>query len=429
MELHFGTIAHVRANPFESENSLEILEDGALLLDENGKIVGVGSRSGVTAVKAKHIDHGSAWILPGFIDGHIHFPQFYATASYGKELLDWLVNSIFPSEAKFADEAYASRTAKAFVKHLLASGTTTALVFGSQFPQATRALFEEAKAAGLRLLTGLTLMDMNGPESILIKPDRVIELSQSLIELVADEPRLDYVITPRFAPACSREMLSVCGDLVQRFPECYVQTHINESLGELDLVKRDFADFDHYLGVYDHFGLVGPKSVLAHSIYTLNSELELMVERGNSVCHCPASNLYLGSGLFSLENHVNHKIPVLIGTDVGAGTEFSIQSELSYVYKVQQMNHFRMDAAKLLYLGTLAGAEALHIADQTGSFTPGKDADFLIIDPSADAYLNERLKHCKTLEDQLFVLLNLGGPQLLTETVTLGKRRVGTHQG
>ena len=422
-QLHFGIIAHVTGSPFQKEGALEIIEDGALWLDDEGMIQELGPRKTVEprAGKAVRHDHGKAWILPGFVDGHIHFPQFYATAAHGRELLDWLNRSIFPNEARFADEQFATNIARRFVAHLLACGTTTALVFGSQFPHAMSALFDAAEKAGMRLISGLTLMDRFAPDEILTPAETVYEASARLIKRVEASPLLDYAVTPRFAISCTPELLAVCRSLLTDFPTTYMQTHINENAEEIRSVGELFPEHHHYLDVYDRAGLLCPRSVLAHGIHSSPEELAVMRDKKIAVCHCPASNLYLGSGLFSLKRHLDHEIPVLVGTDVGAGTNFSIIEELGYVYKVQQMDRFMLGAAELLYLGTLAGAEALHLQQRTGNLAPGKEADFVVLSTADDEYLDARLEYCPNREDQLFTLLNLGGPRHIRQTYVRGR--------
>ncbi len=421
-ELHLGTLAHVTGNPFTGKGKLEIIEQGALLLGNDGKIVAMGTRQQVHPPRdCRVLDHQDAWIIPGLVDGHIHFPQYHATAAFGVELLSWLQGSIFPAEARLADPQHATILAKAFVSKLLASGTTTALAFGSQFLHANQALFTEAKKQGLRLIAGMTMMDRNGPASLLVPPKDARQQAESLIALVANEPLLDYAVTPRFALSCSPAMLAECAALIRGHAGIHVQTHINENTEEVQATRQLFPKAAHYLDVYDSAGLLTDRTVLAHNIHPGENELQLLAARGSSVCHCPASNAYLGSGLFSLERHLQHGIPVLVGTDVGAGTNFSILRELAEVYKTQQLQRLRLGPDKLLYLGTLAGAEALHLQQRAGNFSLGKEADFLVLNANLDTYLGDRLAQIEQLEDRLFALLLLGTPEIIARTVVAGR--------
>lgn len=421
--LHLGKLAHLKANPCVDPEALEIVERGALLVGDDGRIQATGDRADLEdqAGIARRVDHGAAWLLPGLVDGHSHFPQYHVTAAAGSDLLDWLNRSVFPAESRFLDEDYAQATAAGFVGRLLACGTTTAMVFGSQFPGANLALFDAAKAAGLRLIAGMTVMDRAAPEVLLHTLDQAREGMEHLIAHVRDEPLLHYAVTPRFAPACSPALLELCGEIHRTHPDSYLQTHINESPAEIEWVARLFPERRDYLDAYQHYGLIGPRSILAHDIHVSDSQLERIADAGCGVCHCPGSNLYLGSGLFPLRRHQQRHIAVAVGTDIGAGTRFSLWQELAEVYKVQQVQGYRLGAAELLYLGTLGGAAVLRLDKETGNFETGKSADFLVLDPLGSRYLAERLDHCESHEDQLFCLLHLATEREVRATFVAGE--------
>ena len=422
--IHLGKLAHLRANPFEQPDALEIIESGALLVDGRGHIVRAGERKAIlsAAPEAVRVDHGEAWLIPGLVDGHIHFPQYYATAARAPQLLEWLERAIFPAEAAYADSALAELTARRFVRHLLACGTTTAMAFGSQFLEANLALFEAAKTAGLRLISGMTLMDRGAPQALLQTPQQAHAHAEILIAHCQNNPLLHYAITPRFALSCSEAMLEACGALLEAHPECYLQTHINESRDEIKAVAQAFPWSRDYLEVYERFGLILGRSVLAHNIHASDAELVRLTRVGCAVCHCPSSNLYLGSGLFPLGRHIQHGVGVAIGTDIGAGTRFSVWEEMAESYKIQQLQGLCLTAAELLYLGTLGGAKALRLDGETGNFAPGKSADFFVLGLEGDEYLSERLHRCENLADQLFCLLHLASARRVRATYVQGRR-------
>lgn len=425
--LHLGILAHLKADPFLTPDALETIENGALWIGADGRIVDYGERYPLLArvPNARIEDHGNAWLLPGLVDGHVHFPQYYATAAYGGQLLDWLAQSILPAETAYADPVFAQVAAAHFVRHLLACGTTTALVFGSQFFHANQALFQAAKTAGLRLIAGPTLMDMPAPgiPDCLLKPVRQAQAeAEALIAHCRDEPLLHYAITPRYALSCSPEMMAMCVDLLRAHPGSYLQTHINENHGEIQAVLGHFADARDYLEVYERFGLVTERTMLAHNIHASEAELARIAQARCAVCHCPSSNLYLGSGLFPLAKHVRHGIAVAVGTDIGAGTSFSVWRNLSDTYKIQQLQGHSLDAASLLYLGTLGGAKALRLEHETGNFAPGKSADFFVLAPAEDGYLAERLRRCDNLAEQLFCLLHLASEREVRASFVAGRK-------
>ncbi|MDD5035682.1 MAG: guanine deaminase [Methylococcaceae bacterium] len=426
--IYLGVLAHLRADPFESSDALEIIPSGALRVDEEGRIVQIGEKWQILAQtpEARCVDYGDGWLIPGLIDGHIHFPQYYATAAEGGQLLDWLAKSIFPQEAAYADVELAEDTARRFVHHLLACGTTTAMVFGSQFFHANLALFDAAARHGLRLIAGTTLMDRASP----LIPESLLQPSvaqaradaETLIARCRADSLLHYALTPRWALSCTAEMMEMCADLLRAHPETYLQTHINENRSEIEAVMRHFSQCRDYLEVYQRFGLIGERTMLAHNIHASDGELVRLAQAQCAVCHCPSSNLFLGSGLFPLARHVQHGIDVAVGTDIGAGTRFSLWENLSDAYKIQQLQGMSLDAAQLLYLGTLGGAKALQLEHETGNFAPGKSADFFVLDGAADGYLNERLRRCESLGESLFCLLHLATARQVSATYVRGRR-------
>lgn len=427
LNLHLGKIAHVTDDPFEAPGVLKIYENGGVL-SEGRRIIGLGEASDLRREhpKAKVFDHGASWLLPGMIDGHVHFPQTFAMAADGSELLHWLKTSIFPAEMRYADPMYAREAAEVFVQRLLANGTTTALVFGSQFPHAMAALFETADEAGLRLISGLTLMDRDAPSELFTPPAMALDESKRFIAYCDQRELLHYAVTPRFALSCSEALMDVCRELVADHDQVFVQTHINENHEEIAAVRACFPDAKDYLDVYEARGLLSERCVLAHSIHSNDRELSHMAANKITACHCPSSNLYLGSGLFPMARHIEAGVPVMMGTDIGAGTHFCLIQELAETYKVQQLQRFRLDAARLLFLGTLGGARGLKLDSETGNFASGKSLDLIVVNPESDVFLNKRLDHARSLEEQLFVLLNQADAGHIEETWVAGKKVHGS---
>lgn len=421
--VYLGTIAHLRADPFVTDGALEIIERGALWVGEDGRLLAVGERDEVLRrlPSVSCVECVGGWLLPGLIDAHLHFPQYYAVAAPNRGLLSWLQETVFPAELAFEDGHYAAQVAEHLILRLLRGGVTCAAVFGSQFPQATRALFEAASRLGLRLIAGITLMDCEGPPGLLTDPETAYRINEEFILRYHACERLYYALTPRFALACSPALLEVCGALKDRYPDAYLQTHINETEAEISSVAAAFPNARDYLEVYDRFGLVGKRTILAHNLHPTEAELARLGALGCSVCHCPSSNLFLGSGLFPLQRHLEHRIPLAVGTDLGAGLNFSVWQELAEAYKVQRLQGVSLSAGELLYLVTLGAAKALGLEQEIGNFEPGKWADFWLLDPCGDGYLSERLKRCRDLEEALFVLMHLAGPAHLQASYVAGQ--------
>jgi guanine deaminase len=377
-----SSIFHTPASAFTTPDALVALEDGALAV-ESGKIVACDEfgivRASYPGAPVRDLRDGC--ILPGFIDTHIHFPQVRVIGGLGYSLLDWLEQLTLPEEAKFADIIYARAVADEFVRSLAAHGTTTALVFGAHFAGATAALFEASAEKGLRVVSGLVLSDRLLRSDLLQTPEDAYRDSRQLIESIRGNPRLGYAIIPRFALSVSVPMLEVCGALLQENPNLLFTTHINENNREIEEVSQQFRWAADYLAVYEKFGLISRRSVLAHNVHTTDSQLKRLAESGASVAHCPCSNAALGSGIFPLRRHIESKVRVALGTDVGGGTGFGMLKEALHAYLLQRVgpDPMTLTAAQMLYLATRAGAEAMNLTDRIGDFTPGKSADFVYL--------------------------------------------------
>jgi guanine deaminase len=422
----------VRRGP---KNSLEFvaIADGALALDQSGRLLGVGRASEFRSLHASAaspievINHGEGILIPGFVDAHAHCPQIDVMGSGGCSLLEWLDLFVFPTEAKFSQESIARDGARRLVREFKHHGVTTAAVFSSVHAVAAECLFSEFDTAGLRLVTGKTSMDVGAPAGVLQPVIADIEDQQALIaRWHGKSGRLHYAITPRFALSCSREMMRALGDLRERNPGCYVQTHISETKDEVAAVKSVWKDCRDYLAVYADHGLIGGKTLLAHGIHLTDGELERIVQSKSSIIHCPTSNTFLGSGLFHLRRTRDAGARVCLASDIGAGTSLSPWQTMLESYKVQSLLGEHPKASELLYLATLAGAEVLGMDQDFGSFEPGKFADFVVINPAQKPLLAERMAASKDAEERLFACITHGDDRL-TQSVFVAGQKIYEH--
>jgi guanine deaminase len=420
-----AALLHSLADPAEVgvAASYEYFADGLLVI-EDGKIAAIGPADtllGELPAGVEVVHYPDALITPGFIDTHVHFPQTGMVASYGEQLLDWLNNYTFPCESQFADKAHSDEVARIFLEELLRNGTTTALVFASVHPESVEALFEAAERLDLRLIAGKVMMDRNAPDYLVDTAESSYRQSKALIERWHGKGRLHYAVTPRFAPTSSEAQLSLAGQLLAEYPDLYMQTHISENLREIEWVKALFPERRNYLDVYDHYQLLGERSVFAHGVHLCDAECARLAETGSAIAFCPTSNLFLGSGLFDLAQAERHKVHVGLGTDVGGGTSFSLLQTLNEAYKVMQLQGAKLSPFKSLYLATLGGARALRLEDRIGTLQPGSDADFVVLDYNATPLLSYRIKQSKTFEETLFVLMTLGDDRTVLETFAAGR--------
>lgn len=422
-----ASIFHCLSDPGEqlsTAGATEYFSDG-LLLVEGGKVLRVGPYKELKSQIPADLpitDYSGQLIIPGFIDTHVHYPQIDIIASYGEQLLEWLNKYTFPTESKFGDYHYAKQTADFFLDELTRNGTTTALVMPTTHPESVDAFFESAKKRRMRMICGKVLMDRNAPEQLLDTAETGFQQSKALIEKWHNQDRLHYAITPRFAPTSSDEQLAAAGRLAKEYPDTYIHSHVAENKDEIEWVAKLFPWSRSYLDVYDHFGLLRERSVYAHGIHLNAEDRHCMQQSGAALAFCPTSNTFLGSGLFDLAQNRDDNIRVGLATDVGGGTSLSMLQTLSDAYKVQQLAGKQLSPARGLYLATLGGAEALYLEDKLGNFTPGKEADFSVLDYKATPLIERRLKASQSIDETLFALMMLGDDRAVSATYILGEK-------
>ena len=399
---------------------------GAVAVGDDGRIAWVGAWSDLPKAYAAWPidDHGMKLVLPGFIDAHIHFPQYRILAAPGKDLLDWLHRFTFPEEARYADHGHAERAAQVFLNRLAAHGTTSALAFCSVHKTCAEALFAAAAKRNMALITGKTMMDRNAIPAVHDTPEQGARDTEDLYKSWHGKGRLRYAVTPRFAVTSSEAQLKLSGELLGSLPGALMQTHISESPGEIAFVKDLFPNAKDYTDVYDGFGLLSERSLFAHGIHLSEREAQRLHDSGSTVTHCPTSNTFLGSGLMSMAHLQKSERPVhlALGTDVGGGTSYSMLATMGEAYKVQMLTGYKPKAIELFALATIGNAGRLHTASETGSLDKGKFADIVVLDPEATAVLKSRHEVSQTLEDMLFALLILGDDRAVAATYIAGEK-------
>lgn len=366
-----------------------------------------------------------ALISAGFLDSHVHFPQTPMIAAFGEQLLDWLNKYAFPTERKYADKAFAASVAQIFLEECLKNGITTSCVYCTVFPQSVDALFEAAERLGLRIAAGKILMNRNAPDDLLDTTKSGYDDSKALITRWHGRGRLMYAISPRFAPTSTADQLAVAGELWSEFPDCYLQTHVSETRSEVAWVKALFPDRKGYLDVYDHSKLCRPRAVFGHGIHLTDDELTRMHRTGSAIAHCPTSNFFLGSGYLDIFRAQDKKRPVRVGlgTDLGAGTSFSMLLTLNEAYKAAQLNKHALTAGHAYYLATRGTAHAMYIDDKVGSLAPGMEADVVVLNMRSTPIIDYRMQFADDINEALFIQMTLGDDRAVQATYVAGTLR------
>ena len=394
-----------------SDGSFLFEKDGILEVDAAGRISAVGPASAYRGT-VPVTDVRPMWLMPGMIDLHGHLPQFPMTGmnDYGREVMPWIVEVMSPTERKFDGPRSRQRTFE-YLSLFAASGTTTAVLYGSVDEEATDEAFAAASRHGFRLLLGQCLMDRFRYDDAI--PDaQVTETRLRQSEALCrkwnghDEGRLHYVFTPRFAPSCSREMMRESAALAKKY-NTYWQTHLSETPGELIVIRETFPECRNYLDVYDQAGGLGPKSIFAHCVFLSPDEIARMRETGCIVSHCP-SNVLNTAGVMDLGRYLDQGLRVGLGSDVGGCYDVSLFNAIALGWVCQSMRQRLVPDSQVVFslqrwleLATLSGARALGLEDRIGSLEVGKEGDMFLVDVESlritDGFVDKWVEQLLTL--------------------------------
>jgi len=415
-------------NPFTQHpgECIEHIEDSMVVM-ENGMITEWGPAADINTRLDEDVDvesYRDCLILPGFIDGHVHYPQMEIIGAYGKQLIDWLNKYTFVAEQKFSDSDYARKAANAFLHECLRAGTTTAAVFCTIYPESVEVFFEESQKLNMRNIAGKVLMDRNAPTALTESVQSGYDQTKSLIERWHGNGRQLYAVSPRFAATSSPAQMEMAGSVWLEHPGTYLQSHLSESTAEIEWVMDMYPQRINYLDIYAHYGQLGPRSIYGHGIHLSAQELSILHETGTALAHCPTSNLFLGSGLFDLGRAMDPARPLRVGlaTDLGAGTSFSQLVTMNEAYKVAQLSGYSLSALHAFYLATLGTARALYLEDRIGSISPAKEADLIVLDLKATSLLENRMQYARDIEEILFILMTLGDDRAVRATYVAGRK-------
>ncbi|KAJ5071059.1 guanine deaminase [Anaeramoeba ignava] len=380
-----------------SKNGTFRLLKGILGISTEGKILfrekeeELGNITAKYNVQKEQIDDLERnFLIPGFVDTHIHGPQYkFMGTGLDLPLLKWLEKYTFPTESKFSNEDLAKNVYGKVIDQTLKNGTTTACYFATIHLTASKIFSDLVIQKGQRALIGKVSMDRNSPDFYVEKTQDSLDQNEEFIKYVKEKKNdlVEPIVTPRFVPTCSPQMMKGLGELAAKY-NIAIQSHISENVNEVEWVKSLHPDEDGYAAVYDKYGLLNNRTIMAHGIYLTDKEIELFKQRNAAVAHCPNSNFSLSSGVLHLKKLLRNGIKVGFGTDVSGGYSPSMMDCIRQAIIASKATMFNtknpddeLSYQDAFYFATLGGASALGLDSKTGNFDVGKDFDACIVSP------------------------------------------------
>ena len=321
----------------------------------------------------------TALISPGFIDTHLHLPQFDMIGGHGMPLLDWLDNLTFPAERKWADVDYASAMTRRVIDQCFDHGTTTIAAYASCHHQSTLAALKIASEMGMRGVIGQVLMDREVPKDLCGTTQQMVDEADATQQAFPPSQRMSAAVTPRSAISFTADLMAQLGELsVQR--DAIVQTHLAEPERECELIEKLF-DGTRYVDVYNNAGLLHRHTLLGHGIYLSESDRQTLVDTQAVVAHCPTANSFLRSGTMNRHQYLGENVRLSLGSDIGAGYERSmVRVGKAMIESAALIGDSFPSAAEAWYAITAGNAAAMGLVD-AGRLQPGDPADVLLIQP------------------------------------------------
>ena len=378
MKIYHGDIIYS-----ESREKLKVFEDSYLAV-ENGRVEGIYPEIPGKFAGAEVIDHGSGLIIPAFSDLHVHASQ-YIQRGIGMDLLlnDWLNTYTFPQESNFADPEYAEPIYEAYVNDMIRNGTFHASIFTTIHRGSADILFRKLEENGLWALVGKVNMDFQSPSYLCETVGESLRETEIFLEEHSGNGRVRPILTPRFVPTCSRELLWGLGKLGKKY-HTGVQTHVVESRWEAGESLRLFPDCRSDSEIYEKAGLLGNgPSIFAHFIFPTEDDLRVAGEYNCVAVHCPEATNNVIAGIMAVGWQLDRGINIALGSDIGAGVKNGIYRQCAAAIKLSKLKEFyepevgkTLDIANAFYLATKAGGA---VFGEIGVFEPGYLFNALVI--------------------------------------------------
>ncbi|MCF0238272.1 MAG: amidohydrolase family protein [Sphaerochaetaceae bacterium] len=362
------------------QDTIKEIKNGFIVV-ENGIITNITKKK---PDGLKIVDYSNKLIIPGFVDLHLHAPQYgFAGLFMDEELLDWLNIHTFPEESKFKNTSHGKKAYSIFVRDLKKSPTTRAVIFGTIHTDSTILLMKLMEKSGLVSYVGKVNMVRNAPDYLCESLEESISETYRYIELSKNFKRTKAIITPRFVPTCSDELLTKLGEIAKE-KNLPIQSHLSENPMEIKWVKELQPTSTCYGHAYERFGLMTNKTIMAHGVWPSETEYDLLKKTGCFIAHSPESNMNLASGIAPLRSYLNKGINIGLATDVAGGSSLSMIKAMTLAIQNSKLYWRYIDNkckpisfTEGFWLGTKAGGSFF---GKVGSFEEGYDGDFIVLD-------------------------------------------------
>ena len=372
----------------QSSTECKITADGIVRIGDDGRFAEIGTDK---KASGDVIGGRGCWILPGFIDAHLHLPQWDRRGLDGLSLFDWHDKVVHPAEARFKDAAFAEKLADDFVDGMIDHGTTTVAAFGSPFAKATEKEFEVFARRGLRAVYGMMLNDTNCPDELMVPADKALDQARELAAKWhgAEDGRLSYAFNPRQPTCCSEKLMRGAAALADML-KCYIQTHAGESVAEVAAVRESFPDSIDDIELFAEMGLLTPRTLLGHGVVLNHEQRNQVAETRTALVHCPTANLFLEAGLMDYVAHRKAGIRLALGSGIAGGpdpfmprvaVECLQTAKTLKVHAIPRGSYKVPSPAEAWWMMTAGGADALSMGDRIGSVKKGYEADCLVVRP------------------------------------------------
>lgn len=373
----------------KDKDSLAVRND-SYIAAENGRVVGIWPGIPEEYRNVPVTDFGDGVLIPAFSDLHVHAPQ-YLNRGLEMDLLlsDWLDRCTFPMEEKYADPEFAKLAYDAFVDDMIANGTMHACVYGTIHTEATSYLLERMEQKGIKGFVGKVNMDRSAPDALLEDPAASLRETEAFLEKYSSNKNIRPILTPRFAPTCTPELIRGLGKLGRKYG-AGMQTHLVESLWEAEQARILFPECSCDTEIYERAGLLDNGPVIGgHFIFPSEEDIRILQKHDCYAAHCPDATISIIAGIMDAGALLDRGVRIGLGSDISAGHHIGVYTQAARAVQLSKLKQFyepegnrKITFPEAFWMAT---GQSSGLFGGAGSFRPGTAFDAIVIDGLSDA--------------------------------------------